>query len=92
MHPNVFGVHNPHGRWKKIYLTRGAATHAMFRGYLVNLGPTWRQHGNYFFAAKLAEKKQIVADAGWRVIEYRLTVCGKAEAALGKVETFEEEP
>jgi hypothetical protein len=82
MHPNVFGVQNPHGRWKKVYLSHGAATQAMFPGYLVNLEPTtWRQQWDYFFAAKLAEKKQIVAAAGWRVIEYRLTPCGKWEAA-----------
>jgi hypothetical protein len=97
VHPNVFGVQNPHDRWKKVYLTRGAATQAMFRGYLA----AWRQQLDYFFAAKPAEKKQIVAAAGWRVIEYRLTACGKQEAARlteaeveggGKVESFEEEP
>jgi hypothetical protein len=54
----------------------------MFRGYRAHLeSTTWQQQLDNFFAAKLAEKKQIVAAAGWRVIEYRLTPCGKWEAA-----------
>ncbi|MGO9134460.1 MAG: hypothetical protein ACLP8A_10485 [Methylovirgula sp.] len=74
MHANVFGIEDPrHHIWKKVFITRGAATQAVFRGYLTHLeNETWRESGDRFFAAKLAEKKQIVADAGWQIIEYRL--------------------
>ncbi len=78
---NVFGVSHPKIKWSKIYRTRGAATSAMFRGYIVHLEvATWREEFDQFSAANTTDKKRIAGAAGWRVVEYRLEEVSRCDA------------
>lgn len=81
MHANVFGIEDPrHHIWKKVFITRGAATQAVFRGYLTHLeNETWRKVRGSLLRGKACGEK--ANSRGCGMADHRIPACRSARAS-----------